>query len=142
VVDDPTGRGDLGELPPELLAQRRRHERDQATGVIDAPGTLDAEEAGPQPGFAATGAEADQLGEPIEQPEGDREAEDAEQELLPGGKALVASLADETKLELKSCLVYLMPGGGSIEKAERNGGPEAANEVTPYFEEPVVWSGS
>jgi hypothetical protein len=42
----------------------------------------------------------------------------------------------------ESCLAYLVPGGGSIQKAEWDDGPAAAEEVTPYFEEPIVWSGS
>lgn len=42
----------------------------------------------------------------------------------------------------ESCLAYLMPGGGSIQKVQWNSGPSAADEVTPYFEKPVVWSAS
>jgi hypothetical protein len=38
-----------------------------------------------------------------------------------------------------SCLAYLIPGGGSIQKVQWDNGPAAANEVTPYFERPIVW---
>lgn len=34
-----------------------------------------------------------------------------------------------------------MPGGGSIQKVEWNNGPAKANEVTPYFDKPIVWAG-
>ena len=33
-----------------------------------------------------------------------------------------------------------MKGGGSIQKVEWNSGPAKANEVTPYFEHPIVWA--
>jgi hypothetical protein len=39
----------------------------------------------------------------------------------------------------ESCLAYLIPGGGSIQKVQWGSGPAAANEVTPYFERPIVW---
>jgi hypothetical protein len=39
----------------------------------------------------------------------------------------------------QSCLTYLIPGGGSIQKVQWDNGPAAANQVTPYFERPVVW---
>jgi hypothetical protein len=39
----------------------------------------------------------------------------------------------------ESCLAYLMPGGGSIESVEWNDGPSEANDVTPYFDNPIVW---
>ena len=39
----------------------------------------------------------------------------------------------------KSCLAYLIPGGGSIQKVQWDNGPAAANEVTPYFDRPIVW---
>jgi hypothetical protein len=40
----------------------------------------------------------------------------------------------------ESCMAYLIPGGGSIVEAKWDNGPDEANgEVTPYFEEPVVW---
>jgi hypothetical protein len=40
----------------------------------------------------------------------------------------------------ESCLAYLMPGGGSIQKVQWADGPAAANQVTPYFDHPIVWS--
>jgi hypothetical protein len=42
----------------------------------------------------------------------------------------------------QSCLAYLMPGGGSIQSVRWNDGPAAANQVTPYFDKPIVWAGS
>jgi hypothetical protein len=42
----------------------------------------------------------------------------------------------------QSCLAYLMPGGGSIRSVRWNSGPNAANDVTPYFDQPVVWGTS
>jgi hypothetical protein len=41
-----------------------------------------------------------------------------------------------------SCLTYLVPGGGSIEEVRWNDGPSRKNEVTPYFDNPIVWNGS
>jgi hypothetical protein len=41
----------------------------------------------------------------------------------------------------ETCLTYLMQGGGSIEKVEWDSGPAKADENTPYFEHPIVWSG-
>jgi hypothetical protein len=41
-----------------------------------------------------------------------------------------------------SCLTYLVPGGGSIDEVRWNDGPSRRNEVSPYFEKPIVWSGS
>ena len=38
----------------------------------------------------------------------------------------------------QSCLAYLIPGGGSIQKVQWDSGPAAANQVTPYFERPIV----
>jgi hypothetical protein len=38
-----------------------------------------------------------------------------------------------------SCLVYLMPGGGSIQKVQWADGPSGSDGLTPYFEKPVVW---
>jgi len=40
-----------------------------------------------------------------------------------------------------SCLTYLVPGGGSIDEVRWNDGPSRKNDVSPYFEKPVVWSG-
>ena len=39
----------------------------------------------------------------------------------------------------QSCLAYLIPGGGSIKSVEWNSGPSPANDVTPYFDKPIVW---
>jgi len=39
-----------------------------------------------------------------------------------------------------SCLAYLIPGGGSIQKVQWGNGPSKAGDVTPYFEKPIVWS--
>lgn len=39
----------------------------------------------------------------------------------------------------QSCLTYLIPGGGSVQKVQWDNGPAAANQVTPYFERPIVW---
>jgi hypothetical protein len=41
-----------------------------------------------------------------------------------------------------SCLAYLIPGGGSIQSVQWNDGPSKANDVTPYFDKPLVWAGS
>jgi hypothetical protein len=38
-----------------------------------------------------------------------------------------------------ACLTYLMPGGGSIKSMTWTQGPHKTNDVTPYFENPVVW---
>jgi hypothetical protein len=42
----------------------------------------------------------------------------------------------------QSCLAYLIPGGGSIQKVEWDDGPAAADQVTPYFDHPIVWGGN
>jgi hypothetical protein len=42
----------------------------------------------------------------------------------------------------QSCITYLMPGGGSIDEVQWKSGPSRKNEVTPYFDKPIVWSGS
>ena len=39
----------------------------------------------------------------------------------------------------ESCLAYLIPGGGSIQKVQWDNGPAAASQVTPYFDRPIVW---
>jgi len=39
----------------------------------------------------------------------------------------------------QSCLAYLIPGGGSIQRVQWDNGPAAVNEVTPYFDRPIVW---
>jgi hypothetical protein len=41
----------------------------------------------------------------------------------------------------ESCLTYLMPGGGSIQKMLWKSGPSKADDVTPYFDKPIVWQG-
>jgi hypothetical protein len=40
----------------------------------------------------------------------------------------------------ETCLTYLMQGGGSIEEVRWDSGPAKANEVTAYFEHPIVWT--
>ena len=40
-----------------------------------------------------------------------------------------------------ACLTYLIPGGGSIKSMTWTEGPHKTNDVTPYFEKPVVWAG-
>lgn len=40
----------------------------------------------------------------------------------------------------RTCLTYLIAGGGSIEKVQWDDGPAKANDVTAYFEKPIVWS--
>jgi len=40
-----------------------------------------------------------------------------------------------------ACLTYLMPGGGSIKSMTWTEGPHKTNDVTRYFEHPVVWGG-
>jgi hypothetical protein len=42
----------------------------------------------------------------------------------------------------QSCLAYLIPGGGSIQKVEWDDGPAAADQVTAYFDHPIVWGGN
>jgi hypothetical protein len=42
----------------------------------------------------------------------------------------------------QSCLAYLIPGGGSIQKVQWDDGPAAANQVTAYFDHPIVWGGN
>ena len=38
-----------------------------------------------------------------------------------------------------SCLAYLIPGGGSIKAVQWADGPSPADNVSPYFDKPVVW---
>jgi hypothetical protein len=38
-----------------------------------------------------------------------------------------------------SCLVYLMPGGGSIQKVQWADGPSGSDGLTPYYDKPIVW---
>jgi hypothetical protein len=40
-----------------------------------------------------------------------------------------------------ACMTYLVPGGGSIKSVTWTDGPHKTNDVTPYFENPVVWGG-
>ncbi|MGN6188044.1 MAG: hypothetical protein ACTHOE_04035 [Conexibacter sp.] len=42
----------------------------------------------------------------------------------------------------ESCITYLMPGGGSIDEVQWKSGPSKKNAVSPYFDKPIVWSGS
>ena len=39
----------------------------------------------------------------------------------------------------RSCLVYLIPGGGSIKSVEWKDGPAPADNVSAYYDRPVVW---
>jgi len=41
----------------------------------------------------------------------------------------------------ESCSIYLVHKGGAIAKIEWRGGPSEPNEITPYFDDPVVWEG-
>jgi hypothetical protein len=38
-----------------------------------------------------------------------------------------------------SCMTYLIPGGGSIQSVKWDSGPNTANDVSPYFDKPIVW---
>ena len=38
-----------------------------------------------------------------------------------------------------TCMTYLIPGGGSIQSVKWDSGPSAANDVSPYFDKPIVW---
>ena len=38
-----------------------------------------------------------------------------------------------------SCLTYLIPGGGSIKSVEWKDGPAPADDVSAYYDKPVVW---
>jgi hypothetical protein len=40
-----------------------------------------------------------------------------------------------------ACMTYLVPGGGSIKSVTWTEGPHKTSDVTPYFENPVVWGG-
>lgn len=42
----------------------------------------------------------------------------------------------------EACLTYLVPGGGSIEKVQWDDGPSEGEDLTPYYDDPVVWDGS
>jgi hypothetical protein len=38
-----------------------------------------------------------------------------------------------------TCMTYLIPGGGSIQSVKWDSGPSAANDVSAYFDKPIVW---
>jgi len=40
-----------------------------------------------------------------------------------------------------ACMTYLVPGGGSIKSVTWTDGPHKTNDVTPYFDKPLVWGG-
>jgi len=40
---------------------------------------------------------------------------------------------------MQACLAYLIPGGGSIQSVQWNDGPAPANDVSAYYDKPVVW---
>jgi hypothetical protein len=42
----------------------------------------------------------------------------------------------------ESCFAYLMPGGGSIKKVQWANGPWKADDVSPYYDKPLVWQGA
>jgi hypothetical protein len=48
-------------------------------------------------------------------------------------KALVSGKSYST------CMTYLIPGGGSIQSVKWDSGPSPANDVSPYFDKPIVW---
>ena len=48
-------------------------------------------------------------------------------------KALVSGKSYST------CMTYLIPGGGSIQSVKWDSGPNTANDVSPYFDKPIVW---
>jgi hypothetical protein len=39
----------------------------------------------------------------------------------------------------QSCLTYLIPGGGSIKSVQWKDGPAPADDVSAYYDRPVVW---
>ncbi len=39
----------------------------------------------------------------------------------------------------EACLTYLVPGGGTIEKVQWDDGPSEGEDLTPYYDDPVVW---
>ena len=51
-------------------------------------------------------------------------------------------LAVEAGTGVGKSLAYLIPGGGSIQKVQWDDGPAAANQVTAYFDHPIVWGGN
>jgi hypothetical protein len=42
-------------------------------------------------------------------------------------------------MSYRSCLTYLIPGGGSIKSVEWKDGPAPADDVSAYYDRPVVW---
>lgn len=42
-------------------------------------------------------------------------------------------------MSYQSCLTYLIPGGGSIKSVEWKDGPAPADDVSAYYDRPVVW---
>lgn len=38
-----------------------------------------------------------------------------------------------------TCMTYLIPDGGSIQSVKWDSGPSAANDVSAYFDKPIVW---
>jgi hypothetical protein len=42
----------------------------------------------------------------------------------------------------ETCLTYLVPSGGSIEEVRWDSGPSEGTELTPYYDDPIVWKGS
>ncbi len=38
-----------------------------------------------------------------------------------------------------TCMTYLILGGGSIKSVKWDSGPSPANDVSPYFDKPIVW---
>ncbi|HEX6666617.1 MAG TPA: hypothetical protein VF081_08495 [Solirubrobacterales bacterium] len=42
----------------------------------------------------------------------------------------------------ESCRIYLLPEGIAIESIKWDNGPNEADELSPYYEDPIVWEGS
>ena len=38
-----------------------------------------------------------------------------------------------------TCLTYLVPGGGSIQKMQWANGPSNGTDVSAYFDKPIIW---
>lgn len=38
-----------------------------------------------------------------------------------------------------TCMTYLIPRGGSIQSVKWDSGPSPADDVSPYFDKPIVW---
>jgi hypothetical protein len=41
----------------------------------------------------------------------------------------------------ESCSIYLVHKGGAIQKVKWADGPSEPNEITPYYDDPIVWEG-